>query len=91
MTSPSLEPALAYSYTRSRVCPHTGTLVEVELTRDRKEDHADGNGWSCIPVPPAGAGWLLWDTTTSDRKSSWVRVWAKSGHQAIVHVRGGVA
>jgi hypothetical protein len=62
--------------------------VETIYTADRREDLPCG-GWACIPDEPEGVGWFLWDTNP-DRKSGWIRVWARRGG-IHVHAEGGCA
>jgi len=66
-----------------------GLVVELIYTRDEGIDLPCG-GWALTPRPPdSGGPWLLWDTIP-DRKSGWLRVWARGG-VGVVHVEGGNA
>jgi hypothetical protein len=62
-------------------CRVIGTLVEIEITRDRYEEM--DVGYMMIPVPPtksshwpydviAGPGWRIYDSS-SDHKTTWCR------------------
>lgn len=45
--------------------------VEYEITRDLVVPEPD-DGWSCIPQPPPGPGWVIHDAS-SDKKTVWKR------------------
>ena len=39
------------------------------------------NGWRNVPVPPTNdGGWVIFDNTTSDKATGWIRAYLQWGH-----------
>jgi hypothetical protein len=48
-------------------------IIEYAYTRDLKVDLKDGS-WASVATPPPGGHWIIFDSLSSDRRTTWRRI-----------------